>query len=96
MLTKKRIVRFIIGIVLGAICLHTGMSGIAAFMIAERQPYLMSDTIRSDFLGYDMLAAIYGAVCIVSGSVLLVYLSGLKKRSAGTGKNSAEYQAFRK
>ena len=82
MFSKSRIMRFIIGIVLSLICLYTGISCIAAFYKAANQPYLVFNTVRFDFLGYYILAAVYGAVCFVSAAALVVFLVRIKKSNA--------------
>lgn len=79
MFSKNKIVRFIIGIVFSLICLYTGISCIATFHKANTQPYMVIDTVRFDFLGYYILATIYGAVCIVSIVAFAVYLVRTKK-----------------
>lgn len=57
---KNRIVRWVIYAVLGTLCLYNGTSCVAALHKAGKQPYLLSGTERFDFVGYHMMAAMYG------------------------------------
>ena len=77
---KNRIVRWIIYAVLGTLCLYNGTSCVAALHKAGKQPYLLSGTERFDFVGYHMMAAMYGVICIAI-TVMLILLVRWKRRN---------------
>lgn len=77
---KNRIVRWVIYAVLGTLCLYNGTSCVAALHKAGKQPYLLSGTERFDFVGYYMMAAMYGVICIAI-TVMLILLVRWKRRN---------------
>ena len=77
---KNRIVRWVIYAVLGTLCLYNGISCVAALHKAGKQPYLLSGTERFDFVGYYMMAAMYGVICIAI-TVMLILLVRWKRRN---------------
>lgn len=64
----------------GHICLYNGTSCVAALHKAGKQPYLLSGTERFDFVGYHMMAAMYGVICIAI-TVMLILLVRWKRRN---------------
>lgn len=66
--------------VLGTLCLYNGTSCVAALHKAGKQPYLLSGTERFDFVGYHMMAAMYGVICIAI-TVMLILLVRWKRRN---------------
>ena len=42
------------------------------------QPYLLAGTVRLNFMGYYMMAAVYGGLCV--GLTMLIVLLLLRKR----------------
>ena len=56
-------------------------NGISCFMTLHKactQPYLLAGTMRFDFMGYYMMAAVHGGLCV--GLTLLIVLLLLWKR----------------
>lgn len=80
MFGKNRIIRMVVCVLLGVLCLYTGISCLAVLHRAASQPYLVSGSERFDFMGYDIMAAANGAACIVS-AVLLVFLLVSRRRN---------------
>lgn len=68
---KNRIVRWFIYAVLGTLCLYNGTSCVAALHKAGK---------RFDFVGYHMMAAMYGVTCIAL-TVMLILLVRWKRRN---------------
>ena len=84
MFMKKKIVPNVLCIAAGLLCLYTGISCIATLCRAASQPYLSSGAVRIDFMGFYILAAINGVVCILS-ALLLLFLSVRMKRAKKAG-----------
>ncbi len=91
---KYKIVRFLIYTVLGTFCLYNGISCLAALYKADKQPYLLSGMERFDFMGYYMMAAMHGAICIALAvmSILLVRWDR-KNKAEGLIKNKTDAPA---
>ncbi len=70
----NKILPCIICTVLALIILYTGVSCIATWHKASTQPYLVSGTARFYFLGFYIMAAAIGAVCIVTILILVFVL----------------------
>ncbi len=79
MFIKSKIVRSILCVMLGLIGLYTGVSCAATLHKAAAQPYLVSGAVRFDFMGYYMMTALNGAVCIASVFLLGWLLVRMKK-----------------
>lgn len=77
---KKQNRAWVIYAVLGTLCLYNGTSCVAALHKAGKQPYLLSGTERFDFVGYHMMAAMYGVICIAI-TVMLILLVRWKRRN---------------
>lgn len=65
MFIKNKLFRLIIYVMISLIILFSGISCIATLHKAITQPYLVSDGIRFNFMGYYMMAAMNGLVCII-------------------------------
>ena len=74
MLIKNRIIRWIVYIILGLGALYTGISCAATFYRAFTQPYLTMGTTVFNFLGYYIIAALNGIVCIIAATILIVMI----------------------
>ena len=46
---------------------------------ASHQPYLMAGTVRFDFQGYYMMAAMHVGICLLLGVLVWLFLKGTKK-----------------
>lgn len=77
---KNKIAGLLVRIAVSAFCLYNGVSCVVTLYKAGSQPYLLSGTARFDFLGYYMMAAMHGVICIVL-AVLLILLVRRKRRS---------------
>lgn len=78
---KSRILRILVCAAAGALCLYSGAACAATLYKAHGQPYLLSGAERFDFMGYYMVAALWGAVC----ALLAVFLALLIRRRRETG-----------
>lgn len=79
MFMKSKIVRSILCVILGLIGLYTGVSCAATLHKAAAQPYLVSGAVRLNFMGYYMMAALNGVICVASIFVLVWLLIRMKK-----------------
>ena len=52
-------------------CIRRGIRG--------HQPYLMAGTVRFDFQGYYMMAAMHVGICLLLGVLVWLFLKGTKK-----------------
>lgn len=66
------------------VCLYMGISCFATLYRALTQPYLMSGTVRFDYMGYYIMSAVHGACSVISLAAAIVCVVVLKK----TGKNN--------
>ena len=64
--------------VLGFGILYNGISCFMTLYKACTQPYLLAGTVRLNFMGYYMMAAVYGGLCV--GLTMLIVLLLLRKR----------------
>lgn len=76
---KNRIMRLVLYTVLGAFDLYNGISCLVTLYKAGNQPYLLSGTERFDFMGYHMMAAMHGAICIVLAVILILLVRWMRK-----------------
>lgn len=74
MFIKNRKIRIGILIALAIVAVYSGISSIATLHKATIQPYLLEGVVEYHFLGYYMMAALSGVVCIVTiiGIVFIV------------------------
>ena len=84
---KHKIVCLLTYIVLGAFCLYNGISCFATLYKADKQPYLLSGTERFHFMGYHMLAALHGAICIILVAMLMLFVRW-RRKTKSKGINS--------
>lgn len=80
MFIKHKTLTWILFIALSLLILYTGISCIAMLCKADTQPYLMSGAVRYDFMGYYILSACSGTVCLLSAAALLLILITMKKQ----------------
>ena len=71
---KSRILRMLICAAAGALCLYSGAACAAALYKAHGQPCLLAGTERFDFMGYYMVAALWGAVCVLLAVFLVRFI----------------------
>ena len=64
--------------VLGFGILYNGISCFMTLYKACTQPYLLAGTVRLNFMGYYMMAAVYGGLCVVL--LLFIVFLLLRKR----------------
>ena len=76
---KNRSMRLVLYTVLGAFGLYNGISCLVTLYKAGNQPYLLSGTARFDFMGYHMMAAMHGAICIVFVVILFLLVKWMRK-----------------
>lgn len=60
---KSRVLRMLVCAAAGALCLYSGAACDATLYKAHGQPYLLAGAERFDFMGYYMVAALWGVVC---------------------------------
>lgn len=83
---ENRIVRRVIYAVLGAFCLYHGTCCVVTLCRAGRQPYLLSGAERFDFMGYYMMAAMHGGMCMALAAVLILLVRRRRKSDGGNGR----------
>ena len=76
---KSKPVRLVLYTVLGAFGLYNGISCLVTLYKAGNQPYLLSGTERCDFMGYHMMAAMHGAICIALSVILILLVRWMRK-----------------
>ena len=76
---RSKPVRLVLYTVLGAFGLYNGASCLVTLYKAGNQPYLLSGTERFDFMGYHMMAAMHGAICIVLTVTLILLVRWIRK-----------------
>ena len=76
---RSKPVRLVLYTVLGAFGLYNGASCLVTLYKAGNQPYLLSGTERFDFIGYHMMAAMHGAICIVPAVTLILLVRWIRK-----------------
>lgn len=79
---KSRVLRMLVCAAAGALCLYSGAACAAALYKAHGQPYLLAGTERFDFMGYYMVAALWGVVCTAFAVFLVCFIR--RCRRAGT------------
>jgi len=77
---KHKIVRFLTYTVLDTFSLYNAISCLATLDMADKQPYLLSGTERLNFMGYHMMAAMHGVICIAI-TVMLILLVRWNRRN---------------
>lgn len=78
---KSRVLRMLVCAAAGALCLYSGAACAATLYKAHGQPYLLAGTERFDFMGYYMVAALWGVV----SAALAVFLACFIRRCRKTG-----------
>lgn len=76
---RSKPVRLVLYTVLGAFGLYNGASCLVTLYKAGNQPYLLSGTERFDFMGYHMMAAMHGAICIALAVILILLVRWIRK-----------------
>lgn len=79
---KSRVLRMLVCAAAGALCLYSGAACAAALYKAHGQPYLLAGAERFDFMGYYMVAALWGVVCTAFAVFLVCFIR--RCRRAGT------------
>ena len=77
---KNQIIRAFLCAALGALALYAGISCTATLHKALTQPCLTAGAERYVFMGYYMIAAACGAICLSAFGVLIAALAPKKKR----------------
>lgn len=77
-------IRFITSRLLRVIvCAAAGLYGlynaISCFVTLYKAGYLMAGTVRFDFQGYYMMAAMHAGICLLLGVLVWLFLKGTKK-----------------
>lgn len=72
--TKSRILRMLVCAAAGALCLYSGAACAATLYKAHGQPYLLAGTERFDFMGYYMVATMWGAACVLLAVFLVLFI----------------------
>lgn len=76
---RSKSVRLVLYTVLGAFGLYNGASCLVTLYRAGNQPYLLSGAERFDFMGYHMMAAMHGAICIALAVTLILLVRWIRK-----------------
>lgn len=76
---RSKPVRLVLYTVLGAFGLYNGASCLVTLYRTGNQPYLLSGAERFDFMGYHMMAAMHGAICIVLAVTLILLVRWIRK-----------------
>lgn len=71
---KSRVLRMLVCAAAGVLCLYSGAACAAALYKAHGQPYLLAGTERFDFMGYYMVAAMWGTVCVLLVVCLVLFI----------------------
>lgn len=92
MFVKNKIVRLTIIAVLVLICLYNGICCVATLHRAVTQPCLVSQTVRFEFMGYYIMSAVNGVICLFSAVLLKFHIFavgfGLPKQSRPSHKEN--------
>lgn len=63
----------------GCTACNNAISCFVTLYKAGHQPYLMAGTVRFDFQGYYMMAAMHVGICLLLGVLVWLFLKGTKK-----------------
>ena len=77
---KNQIIRAFLCVCLALLCLYSGVCCAATLHKALAQPCLTAGAERYVFMGYYMIAAACGAICLSAFGVLIAALVPKKKR----------------
>ena len=75
----SRLLRGIVCAAAGLYGLYNAISCVVTLYKAGHQPYLMAGTVRFDFQGYYMMAAMHAAICVLLVVLLWLFLKWTKK-----------------
>ena len=75
----SKLLRVIVCAAAGLYGLYNAISCFATLYKAGHQPYLMAGTVRFDFQGYYMMAAMHAGICLLLGVLVWLFLKGTKK-----------------
>ena len=75
----SRLLRIIVCAAAGLYGLYNAISCFVTLYKAGHQPYLMAGTVRFDFQGYYMMAAMHVGICLLLGVLVWLFLNGTKK-----------------
>lgn len=75
----SRLLRVIVCAAAGLYGLYNAISCFVTLYKAGHQPYLMAGTVRFDFQGYYMMAAMHVGICLLLGVLMWLFLKGTKK-----------------
>lgn len=79
----SRLLRVIVCAAAGLYGLYNAISCFVTLYKAGHQPYLMAGTVRFDFQGYYMMAAMHVGICLLLGVLVWLFLKGTKKLQSG-------------
>ena len=82
---KNKFVRWAIYAVPGGFSVYNGIACAAVLYKAGSQPYLLSGAERFDFMGYYMMAAMHGGMCMALAAVLVLLVRRRRKSDGGNG-----------
>ena len=75
----SKLLRVIVCAAAGLYGLYNAISCFVTLYKAGHQPYLMAGTVRFDFQGYYMMAAMHVGICLLLGVLVWLFLKGTKK-----------------
>lgn len=76
---KSRVLRMLVCAAAGVLCLYSGAACAATLYKAYGQPYLLAGAERFDFMGYYMVAAMWGTVCVLLAVFLVCFIRRCRK-----------------
>ena len=92
MSVKKRIAVWAVCTAIVLAASYTGISCVATLCRAETQPHLMAGTVQYDFIGYYMMAAVMGGICvlcIVAVIVLMIVMRGSIRKDSSVKREDS-------
>lgn len=74
MFIKNKIIRWIVYVALAGAAVYTGISSVATFIKAFTQAYLTNGETRFVFMGYYIMASVFGVLCLAAVTLLVIFI----------------------
>lgn len=81
---KNTVFRAVVCAAAAAAALYNGIACGVTLYKAGGQPYLMAGTVRFDFMGYYMMSAMHGAICLLLVLFLALFVRWTGKIKAAS------------